>query len=118
MMKKYLAIILSASAAAAAADFITGQAARAVFGQQTFTALDIEPPCQNGNINNCLQPTRYVMGGAAGVAYPNDTLFVADANRIGAAPALHRVLIYNGVSQILPKPTDPVVPRPGKDFAR
>src|SRR6266567_7042357 len=108
MMKKYLAVILSASAMAAAADFITGQAARAVFGQQTFTALDIETPCQNGNTINCLPPTPFVLGGASGVAYANDTLFVADANRIGAAPALHRVMMYTSISQKLPKPTDPV----------
>ncbi len=125
MMKKYLAIILSASAAAAAADFITGQAARAVFGQQTFTALDIETPCQNGNTINCLSPTKYVMGGATGVAFANDSLFVADGNRIGAAPSLHRLLIYSNISQrtdpanaMLPKPTDAVIPPKGPNFVR
>src|SRR6266851_4834788 len=101
MMKKYLVLILSAAAVASAADFVTGQAARAVFGQQTFTAQDIESPCVPPNTYNCLPPTQYVLGGAAGVAYANDTLFVGDANRIGALPALHRVLIYNKVSKSL-----------------
>jgi len=118
MMKKYLALILSASAMAAAADFVTGQAARAVFGQQTFTAQDIETPCVAPNTINCLSPTQFVMGGASGVAYANDTLFVADANRIGALPALQRVLIYTTISQALPKPTDPVVPPNGPNFVR
>jgi uncharacterized protein (TIGR03437 family) len=118
MMKKYLALILSASAVASAADFVTGQAARAVFGQQTFTALDIETPCVAPNTINCLPPTPYVLGGSAGVAYANDTLFVADANRIGASPALHRVLIYTNISQSLPKPADPVVPPSGPNFVR
>ena len=41
-MKKYLAVFLLCSALAGAADFITGQAARAIFGQQTFTAQDLQ----------------------------------------------------------------------------
>src|SRR5438046_987222 len=110
MMKKYFALVLLASAAAPAADFITGQAARAVFGQQTFTAQDIETPCLPPNTYNCLPPTPYVLGGVSGVAYANDTLFVADANRIGASPALNRVLIYNRISKSLTDPTLPVVP--------
>ena len=118
MMKKYLAVVLLASAPAGAADFITSQAARAVFGQQTFTALDIETPCVAPNTINCLSPTQFVMGGAAGVAYANDTLFVADANRVGALPSLQRVLIYTSISQMLPKPGDPVVPPSGPNFVR
>src|SRR5579872_1524671 len=118
MMKKYLAAILLISLTASAQNFMTGQAARAVFGQQTFTAQDIETPCVAPNTINCLEPTPFVMGGASGVAYANNTLFVADANRLGALPALQRVLIYNNVSGALNGPAAPVVPPQGPNFVR
>src|SRR5271157_1832941 len=76
-----------------AADFITGQAARLVIGQQSFTAADPNS-------------TNTIIGAASGIAYAADRLFVADANRIGAAPSNHRVLIFNNVSGTFPRPTD------------
>jgi hypothetical protein len=73
------------------AGFTTGQAARALIGQTTFTSQDPNS-------------SDVILGAASGIAYANDTLFVADANRVGAVPSNHRVLIYNGLSSMLPGP--------------
>ena len=75
------------------AGFTTGQAARLVIGQTTFTS-------QDSNSSDT------IVGGVSGLAYAADTLFVADANRVGAGPSNHRVLIYQGLSAMLPAPTD------------
>ncbi len=76
-----------------APDFTTGQAARLVIGQPgSFTAAD--PNSSNTTI-----------GGASGVAYAADTLFIADDNYIGAAPENNRVLIIPNLSGTLPQPT-------------
>src|SRR5215470_11831967 len=72
--------------------FATGQAARLVVGQTTFTGQD---PSSSD----------IILGAASGIAYAADTLFIADANRIGAFPSNHRVLVYQGVSTMLPSPT-------------
>ena len=116
-MMKFLPVLLLASALAGGADFTTGQAARAIFGQQTFTAQDIQTPCQNGNTINCQVPTPYVIGAVGGVAYANDTLFVTDSSRVSAAPLLNRVLIYTGISTYLKAPTAPVS-IPGPNYVR
>jgi uncharacterized protein (TIGR03437 family) len=84
-------LALSASVAGAA-DFNTGQAARAVVGQPQYTRQDATP-------------TASIIGGASGVAYANNTLFVADSNRVGAFPSDNRVLIYRDVANMLPVPT-------------
>jgi uncharacterized protein (TIGR03437 family) len=117
-MKKYLALFLLGSALAGAADFVTGQAARAIFGQQTFTAQDIQSPCQGTNTYNCQPPTPYVLGAVGGVAYANDTLFLTDSSRVSATPVLNRVLIYTGLSGTLKPPTESVNPPPGPNFVR
>ena len=90
-MKCIVSIVFSA-AALFAADFNTGQAARAVVGQPQFTRQDATP-------------TDTVIGGASGVAYANNMLFVADSNRVGASPSDNRVLIYNDVAGMLKTPT-------------
>jgi len=89
---KCLPIIIFCSAALYAADFVNGQAARAVIGQVTFTAAD-------PNSSNT------VLGAANGIAYAANTLFVADSNIFGAAPVNNRVLIYQNISGQLPQPT-------------
>lgn len=89
---KCISVFLLGAAAVFAADFTTGQAARLVVGQQSFTAAD--PNSSNTTI-----------GGASGIAYAGDTLFVADSNRIGADPSNHRVLIFPNLSGQLPAPT-------------
>src|ERR1035441_3477890 len=92
---KCISISLLCAAAVCAADFTTGQAARLVIGQTTFTS-------QDSNSSDI------VLGAASGIAYAADTLFVADSNRVGASPTNHRVLLYQNLSGMLPQPTDPL----------
>jgi uncharacterized protein (TIGR03437 family) len=92
---KCISILLLGAAALCAADFTTGQAARLVIGQTTFTS-------QDSNSSDM------ILGAASGIAYAADTLFVADSNRVGASPTNHRVLLYQNLSGMLPRPTDPL----------
>ena len=87
-MRFFLAFLL-ASQAAFCADYITGQAARLVIGQQNFTALLAQAPAAG---------YEGILGGAGGVAAANNMLFVADGNKIGESPVNNRVLIYTPVS--------------------
>ncbi|HEY1496113.1 MAG TPA: hypothetical protein VGF49_16285 [Candidatus Solibacter sp.] len=93
---KYISIFILCAAAVCAADFTTGQAARLVIGQPTFTAQD---PNSSDTI----------LGGASGLAFAADTLFVADSNRVGASPSNHRVLLFQNLSSMLPRPTDSLI---------
>src|SRR5947209_10571489 len=88
---KGISVFFLCAAAACAADFTTGQAARLVIGQRTFTD-------QDSNSSDT------IVGGVSGLAYAADTLFVADANRVGASPTNHRVLLFQNVSGQLPSP--------------
>src|SRR5579864_7564468 len=92
-MKCISVLFLCASMFAQTPSFTTGQAARLVIGQQTFTS-------QDSNSSDS------VLGGASGLAYAADTLFVADSNRVGASPSNHRVLLFQNLSGMLPRPTD------------
>lgn len=91
-MMKYLALLCAAAGIARSADFATGQAARLVIGQTTFTAQE------NGASDRLL-------GAASGLALANDTLFVVDSNRVGSSPQNNRVLIFPNLSTNLPTPT-------------
>src|SRR6266849_4243870 len=88
-MFKYLTFISLCAGMSCAADFITGQAARAVLGQPTFTA-------QLSGASDT------VFGGIGGLAYANNTLFATDANRLGLLPNDNRVLIFNNIQQMIP----------------
>src|SRR5579864_4976523 len=88
---KCIVLFAFSAAALCAADFNTGQAARAIIGQPQYTRQDAAP-------------TDQIIGGASGVAYANNTLIVADANRVGAFPTDNRVLIYRNVAGMLPPP--------------
>jgi hypothetical protein len=90
---KFVAAFLFLSSLGWSAGFTTGQAARLVIGQRTFTA-------QEAGASDTL------LGSVGGIAYANDTLVVADSNRLNAEPLNHRVLIYKNVSRKLPAPTD------------
>src|SRR5690349_3249624 len=70
---KHFCVFFLLAAISMAADFTTGQAGRAVVGQSTFT----------GTLTGASQT---LIGGASGLAFKNDTLFVADSNRLGSAP--------------------------------
>ena len=98
---KFLLYLLVCAPFAGAADFTTGMAARLVIGQKTFT--DQTP----GVAQNQL-------GGVSGVAFANNTLFVADSNRVGSAPNNHRVLIYKNADRQFPRVTDPLLQGPSK----
>src|SRR5882724_3630948 len=90
-MLKYCAVFSLWAALGSAADFITGQAARAVIGQTTFTSQ------QFGTTN-------FLLGSVGGLAFANDTLFVTDANRLGMQPINNRVLLFTNISQTVPQP--------------
>jgi uncharacterized protein (TIGR03437 family) len=84
-------VVLSSGLSLAADDFTTGQAARALIGQKNFT-------------DGAYGASDVLLGGISGLAYANNTLFVADSNRIGSSPVNNRVLIYNGIQQMVPNP--------------
>jgi uncharacterized protein (TIGR03437 family) len=95
---KHLALIFLATVVAfpaqAQLDYLTGQGAREIFGQPTFTAED------SGN------PSAAQLGAVDGVAYANNTLFIVDSNPHGnLVPDNNRVLIYNNISQYVYAPT-------------
>jgi uncharacterized protein (TIGR03437 family) len=94
---KHLGLIFLATAVALPAhgqvDFLTGQAAREVFGQPTFTYEGSGPT------------SAAQLGAASGVAYANDTLFVVDSNPHGLlSPNNNRVLIYKNISKFVYAP--------------
>ena len=92
-MKLLLAIAVSACAVWAEDTLTTGQAARLVIGQRSFTA-------QEDGASSTL------LGAVGGLAYANDMLVVADSNRVGATPVNHRVLLYRNLSSNLPAPKE------------
>ena len=90
-MLKYCALFSLCAGLGLAQQFVTGQAARLVVGQTSFTS-------QNAGASNTL------LGAAAGIAFAGDTLFVADSNRIGLTPINNRVLLFEHMSQTMPTP--------------
>lgn len=82
--------------------WVTQQAARLVIGQNSFTRSNPEP-------------SQTVIGSANGVAVGGDKLFIAEGNRIGAAPVANRVLIYNNLSGFIPAP-EAELPQGGAQF--
>jgi uncharacterized protein (TIGR03437 family) len=97
-----LFVFLLACTASQAQDFFSGQAARALVGQQNFSA-------------NQPGATASAIGGISGIAYGNDTLFVADSNDMGSYgnpdgngnPGVNnnRVLMFTNLSNTIPQPT-------------
>lgn len=100
-MLKHCAVFSLCAGLGLAADFTTGQAARAIIGQTTFTS-------QNSGASNSL------VGGVGGVAYANNTLFVTDANRLGNLPINNRLLVFNNLSRIVPSTTAEIGPNTGR----
>jgi len=88
-MLKYCAFFSLCASLGLAGDYITGQAARAVIGQSTFTSQNF------GATDN-------TMGSLGGLAYANDTLFVADSNRLGYLPVNNRVLMFGQLQESMP----------------
>ena len=98
-MLKTCALLSLCACAGLAADFVTGQGARLVIGQSTFTAQ--EPGASDT-----------LLGGVGGLAFANGTLFVADSNRTGLTPVNNRVLLFP--TQSFPGPLDPIEPNIGR----
>ena len=90
---KYIGVFFLIPAVLSAADYLTGQAARITIGQTTFTSQDSD------------NPSASQLGAVSGLAYANNTLFVADSNRVQATPVLNRVLIFRNASNFIPSPT-------------
>ena len=80
-----------------AAEFMTGQAARAVIGQTTFVSQN------TGN-------TEASFGGPGGLAFAGNTLFVTDANRLGLGINYNRVLMFGNILTDLPGPLQEIPP--------
>ena len=76
---------------ASAQEFYTGQAARLIIGQKSFTD---QYPGHSAE----------QLGAVGGIAVAGDRLYVADSSRIGASPANHRIVIYDGISSFVPGP--------------
>src|ERR1041385_1372633 len=101
-MRVLFPLLLVVCSAGLAADFSSGQAARALIGQSTFTSTT---PGATANR----------IGGISGIAYGADTLFVADSNRFGSFGAPdgngnptqnnNRVMMFTGLSNTIPQPT-------------
>jgi uncharacterized protein (TIGR03437 family) len=91
-IRKCLCVLVLGGCVAQAADFLSGQAARLVIGQETFTAQGVNQ-AYGAPLNSDV-----LVGAVGGLAYAGDTLFVTDANRVGAVPVNNRVLIYNRIT--------------------
>jgi uncharacterized protein (TIGR03437 family) len=89
---KRLGVLVLAANSLFAADFVNGQAARAVIGQPDFTFQFPGPPTDT-------YPGNMILGAASGLAYANGMLVVADSSvfRAGADPQNNRVLIYRQI---------------------
>ncbi len=78
-----------------AAEFVTGQGARLVIGQTTFT-------------NQESGATAKLLGGVGAVAFANGKLYIVDSNRLNLTPVNHRVLVMDTAG--FPKATDEIQP--------
>ncbi|MEO5922606.1 MAG: hypothetical protein ABIR70_02155 [Bryobacteraceae bacterium] len=78
-----------------AAEFVTGQGARLVIGQNTFTTQDFGA-------------SKTLLGGVGAVAFANGKLYIADANRLNLTPVNNRVLVMDTAT--FPKATDQIQP--------
>jgi hypothetical protein len=94
-MLRYCALFSLCAGVSLAGDFMTGQAARLVIGQTTFTNQD-PGPATCAVTTGCASAS--TLGGVGGIAFANNKLFVTDANRVGLLPINNRVLIYDATT--------------------
>ena len=94
-MLKYCALLSLCASATLAAEFVTGQGARLVVGQTTFT-------------NQESGATAKLLGGVGAVAFANGKLYIADSNRLNLTPVNNRVLVMDTAT--FPKATDEIQP--------
>ena len=127
MLKSYALLLAGAALLSApcwGADFLNGQAARAIIGQPFFSAQNTGAASTvPGNPGGPRRPRRpsslqgtpiTLLGAASGVAYANNTLFVVDDNHLGLLPDNNRVLIYNGIQQMIPAFDAEIPPNDGR----
>ena len=90
-MKKYTTLLLFLASALTlrSQNFVNGQAARAVFGQYTFTLSGATPG------TTATIPGQQILGGVSGIAWANGTLYVVDSNPVGNIPQDNRVVMFN-----------------------
>jgi hypothetical protein len=100
-MLKYCAVFSLCAGLGLGGSFITGQGARVVIGQTTFTSQS--PGASSTNF-----------GSVGGLAFAGDTLYVTDANRLGLLPINNRVLMYQQIKQFMPSITAPIAPYTGR----
>src|SRR5205823_14104470 len=83
-LRKFTAVLIVSAFACLinAQTFTNGQAARIGIGQLAFTF-------------GASGAQQWLLGGASGVAYANNLLFVADSNVLAATPNNNRVLIFD-----------------------
>lgn len=93
-LNHFFAVLFLAAIPTLAAEFFTGQAARMVIGQRTFTA-------QGEFVEGNYRPSAATLGGTGGVAYANNILVVTDSNRVSASPLHHRALVYRNIGNTL-----------------
>ncbi len=108
------ALLLMLALAANAAEFYTGQAARAVVGQRTFTAQEVAYQQDTVDLSqfHTNVAAQNILGSAQGVAYSHGILVVVDSNLLAAAPQNDRVLIYKNWDSQLPPATAEFAPQP------
>jgi uncharacterized protein (TIGR03437 family) len=92
MFKNCALLSLCAGVCLGQTQFVTGQAARLVIGQTSFTS-------QTAGASDTL------LGAVGGLAFGADTLFVADSNFLGFTPINNRVLLFQRTSQAFPNLT-------------
>ena len=92
-MLKYCALYSLCVSVSLAANFVTGQGARLVIGQSTFTA-------QEAGASDT------IFGGVGGLAYFGGKLYITGTNRLGLTPLNHRVLILDVTG--FPQPLDEI----------
>jgi uncharacterized protein (TIGR03437 family) len=100
-MFRYCALLSLCASVGLAADFQTGQGARLVIGQTTFTS-------QTPGASDTL------LGAVGGLAFAGDTLYVSDSNREGYTPVNNRALMFQNISQVMPRPLDPIAAYSGR----
>src|SRR4051794_30057771 len=88
-MKSFAAVILVSAGFLHAEDFVTGQGARAVVGQDSFTR-------QIPGLSERL------LSAPGGIAIAGNTLFVVDSSRVASLQQNNRVLIFPNINQQLP----------------